>query len=94
MSAIVQGSVAVITGAAGGIGLGLARQAAKRGLRVVLSDIRRDALEQAARELSAQGTEVLAIPADVTREADMQSLAEEATKRFGKVKLMSSSLRR
>ncbi len=82
------GSVAVITGAGGGIGLALAHEAIARGMRVVVSDIRDEALAAAAAGLRAAGGEVLAMRADVTRAAEVIALAEAAVARFGKVNLL------
>lgn len=82
------GSVAAITGAAGGIGLALAEEAVRRGMNVAISDIREDALEAARAKVSAMGGDVLAIRADVTKSADVEALAAAAVDRFGKVNLL------
>ena len=82
------GAVAVVTGAASGIGLGLAGEAVQRGMKVVISDIREDALQAAAARLSGGGGEVLAVRADATRPADIEALAAAAVARFGKVNLL------
>jgi NAD(P)-dependent dehydrogenase (short-subunit alcohol dehydrogenase family) len=82
------GGVAVITGAASGIGLGLAGEAVRRGMKVVVSDIREDALQAAAAELAASGGEVLAVRTDATKAADIEALAQAAVGRFGKVNLL------
>ena len=82
------GSVAAITGAAGGIGFALAQEAVKRGMAVAISDIRANALEAARQQLAALGGEVLAVRADVTRSADVEALAAAAVARFGKVNLL------
>jgi NAD(P)-dependent dehydrogenase (short-subunit alcohol dehydrogenase family) len=82
------GGVAVITGAASGIGLGLAKEAARRGMKVVVSDIREDALQAAAAEVAEGGADVLAVRADATKGAEIEALAEAATARFGKVNLL------
>jgi NAD(P)-dependent dehydrogenase (short-subunit alcohol dehydrogenase family) len=82
------GGVAVITGAASGIGLGLAREAVRRGMQVVVSDVREDALEEAAQSLAQRGGQVLAVRADATKAADIEALAEAAVARFGKVNLL------
>jgi NAD(P)-dependent dehydrogenase (short-subunit alcohol dehydrogenase family) len=84
----VSGAVAVVTGAASGIGLALARGAVERGARVVLADIREAPLAAAAAELEAAGGEVLAVRTDVTRAAEVEALAAAAVARFGKVNLM------
>ena len=68
--AITEGRVAVITGAASGIGLAAAKRLATLGLRVCLADLGTDALEQAAATVGAaakQGpADVLAVPTDVS----------------------------
>ncbi|TVV75462.1 SDR family NAD(P)-dependent oxidoreductase [Sphingomonas solaris] len=83
-----RGSVAAITGAAGGIGFALAQEAVRRGMAVVLSDIREDALEAARKSLSELGGDVLAVRADVTSSAEVEALASAAVERFGKVNLL------
>lgn len=82
-----EGSVAVVTGAAGGLGLALARAAQARGCRLVIADIRADALARAAEELGAGG-EVLAVATDVSDAAAVEALAAATVERFGKVNLL------
>ncbi len=77
--------VAVITGAASGIGTGLARKAASLGMRLVLADVNADLLSAFAETLDA---EVLTVPTDVTEGAAVDSLAEQAWARFGGVDLL------
>jgi NAD(P)-dependent dehydrogenase (short-subunit alcohol dehydrogenase family) len=77
------GKVAVITGAASGIGRGLARTAAREGMRVVMADIEAPALEEAAEEVAALGTETLAVTTDVTDAASVDELAAAAFDTFG-----------
>ncbi len=82
---------AVITGAASGIGLALARRAAHEGMRLVLADIERDALAQAAQGLGTAATEVCLETTDVSREDDIAALAETAYRRFGAVHLLCNN---
>lgn len=78
-------TVAVITGAASGIGAGLAREAVKRGMAVVLAD--RD--ERALAAVSeAIGADAMAILTDVTDPAAVEALAEAAYARHGKIDLL------
>ena len=77
------GRVAVITGAASGIGLGLARTAAREGMRVVMADVEQSVLDDAAAEVAASGAETLAVPTDVTDPAAVGALADAAFERFG-----------
>lgn len=80
--------VAVITGAASGIGRALAFQAAAEGMRLVLADVEIGALEETAEELSAQRVEVLPIPTDITQPEQVHALALLATQAFGEVHLL------
>lgn len=82
-----RGQTAVITGAASGFGLELARLAASKGLNLVLTDVQQDALDEAVAELSATGeqtgTKVAAVRGDVSRAEDVQALADLCMERFG-----------
>ena len=78
-------TVAVITGAAGGIGAGLAREAARRGMQVVLADRDADALREVAAGI---GAAALAVPTDVTEPASVEALAEAAYATHGQVDLL------
>ncbi len=77
------GNTAVITGAGSGLGLELARQAARLGLRLVLADVQQDALDRCSEEMCAAGCEVLARRVDVSSGVEMQGLADAAFARFG-----------
>jgi NAD(P)-dependent dehydrogenase (short-subunit alcohol dehydrogenase family) len=74
---------AVVTGAGSGLGLEVARVAARRGMKLVLVDVQADALDAAAQELSAQGADVLARRVDVSDGAQMEALADAVRERFG-----------
>lgn len=80
-------AVAVVTGAGSGIGFALAQAAQARGCKLVISDIRAEALAEAETKLG-QGGEVLARQGDVASYADVQALADAAFDRFGKVNLL------
>jgi NAD(P)-dependent dehydrogenase (short-subunit alcohol dehydrogenase family) len=88
MSAIAEGGVAVITGAASGIGYALSQEALRRGMSVVVSDVREEALAAAAKTLEGQGANVLAVLADVASEENILALRDRALERFGKVNLL------
>jgi len=83
--------VAVITGAASGIGLGIARRAAKEGMKVVLVDIEKDALNQAEEELKASGVDVISVLADVSKSENIEKLAQKTIDTFGEVHLLCNN---
>jgi short-subunit dehydrogenase len=72
----------LITGASGGIGRALAEQAAAAGACLTLAARSADRLDELAHSLTARGGEVLAVPADVTGEADRERLLASAVERF------------
>ena len=83
--------VAVVTGAASGIGRGLAERFAAEGMHVVLADVEAPALEQAAQDMTAAGASVLAVRTDVSKAADVQALAGRTIERFGKVHILCNN---
>lgn len=83
-----RGRVAVVTGAASGIGRGLAEACAREGMRVVLADVDEAALAEAGRELEGAGADVLAVRTDVSRAEDVEALARETLEAFGAVHLL------
>lgn len=85
---ILGGGVAVITGAAGGIGEGLAHVAGDLGMRLVLADVAADRLHDVADQLSATGSEVLPVTTDVRDPAALDRLADAAYEHFGEVRLL------
>jgi NAD(P)-dependent dehydrogenase (short-subunit alcohol dehydrogenase family) len=85
---VLGGGVAVITGAAGGIGEGLARVAAEFGMRLVLADIAVDRLHHVTDELTATGSEVIGVKTDVRDPAALDHLADAAYEHFGEVTLL------
>jgi NAD(P)-dependent dehydrogenase (short-subunit alcohol dehydrogenase family) len=85
------GRVAVVTGAASGIGLALAQRWAAEGMRVVMADIEKDRLSEAADSLRDKGSEVVAVPTDVSDAAQVEALAEAALAAFGSVHLLCNN---
>jgi len=85
------GKVAVITGAASGIGRALAGRCAAEGMRLALADIEAPALELAAAELRAGGTEVLAVRTDVSRWEDVAALARSVVDAYGAAHLVCNN---
>jgi NAD(P)-dependent dehydrogenase (short-subunit alcohol dehydrogenase family) len=78
-----KGRTAVLTGAASGFGLEVARIAAREGMNVVMADVQADALERAAAEIGALGAPVLARRLDVSSAGEVEALAAATRERFG-----------
>src|SRR5688572_20069077 len=83
-----QGHVALVTGAARGIGAGIADRLAQDGARVAVVDRDAAGAEQMASRLVADGYEALAINADVTSEADVQAMVDAALSRWGQIDVL------
>ncbi|MFP6793072.1 MAG: SDR family NAD(P)-dependent oxidoreductase [Pseudomonadales bacterium] len=85
------GRTAVITGGASGIGLGMARSFAGRGMQLVLADLDEELLKAAEKEFSAAGTSVVCQVCDVSKLEDVELLAEVTMDRFGAVHVVCSN---
>jgi NAD(P)-dependent dehydrogenase (short-subunit alcohol dehydrogenase family) len=85
---LATGQVAVVTGAASGIGLALARAFCERGLAVALLDIEKPALDDAARTLRNDGHDVEPFVCDVADAEAVTHVAGLVTRRFGKVDVL------
>ena len=86
-----EGKVAVITGGASGIGLGMATRFAAEGMRLVLADIEEAVLEEAAAGLRENGAEVLTVQTDCGDAASMDNLAEESLAHYGSVHVVCNN---
>src|SRR3712207_8067275 len=85
---MLEGKVAVITGASQGLGRALALAYAEAGARVVMNSRSEENLHPVAEEAESSGAEVLAIAADVSQSADVEKLVGAATQRFGRVDVL------
>lgn len=82
------GRVVVITGGSRGLGLVLARQFADEGAKLVLLARDAEALARAVDDLEAQGAEVLAVPCDVTDEAQVHAAIDVTLERYGRIDVL------
>jgi A-factor type gamma-butyrolactone 1'-reductase (1S-forming) len=82
---LLEGKVAVITGAAGGIGRASALTFAREGAKVVLADRAESELSETARQVSEAGGDAVIIPTDVTRREDVVALVALALERHGRL---------
>jgi len=87
----LEGKTAVVTGAASGIGLGLARNFAKHGMHVVLSDLPGDRLEDALANVRKLGGRAIAAPADVSDRTAVKNLAAAALREFGAIHVVCNN---
>ncbi len=80
-----ENKVALVTGAASGLGLATAKAFAESGASVVLADWNEEAAQSAAKELAAQGHKTLAIRCDVSDDAQVEAMVKQTVATFGKL---------
>jgi NAD(P)-dependent dehydrogenase (short-subunit alcohol dehydrogenase family) len=88
---LTPGKVAVVTGAASGIGLALCERFACSGLNIVLADVEEAALADASEKIAALGVETLAVPTDVSDVASVEALSAATIDRFGSVHVVCNN---
>ena len=86
---LLEGKVAIVTGSANGIGLGIATRFAREGAKVVICDVDDERLPKAAEEIAEEtGAEVLAVRTDVSKEVEVENLFKQAIDRFGTLDIL------
>ncbi|MDN4094999.1 3-hydroxybutyrate dehydrogenase [Brevibacillus agri] len=88
MEKLLNNQVALVTGAASGIGLEIARTFAAEGAKVMLLDLNRDAADAASARLQEEGYEAMSLSADVTNEEQIQKSIQQAVETFGKLDIL------
>src|SRR4051812_6695553 len=85
MNISFEGKVALVTGAASGLGLATVKAFAESGASVALADWNEDAVRAAAEELTAQGCKALAIHCDVADDAQVEAMVAQTVAAFGRL---------
>jgi len=88
MSGLVNNKVVIVTGAARGIGAGIAADLAEKGAHVVIADLNADAARQTASKISSGGNNAIAVAVDVSSRASVKALIDETVSRFGRLDVM------
>ncbi len=86
--ATLAGQTVLVTGGSRGLGFVLAREFARAGCAIVICARGESALEQARLELKAEGARVLAVPCDVTEQAQVEDLVQQANRYFGGIDIL------
>jgi len=86
-----RGKIAVVTGAASGIGHALVERFAAEGMKVVLADVDEAALNEVSKSIEATGAATLAVPTDVSKAEDVDALALRTMQAFGGVHVVCNN---
>ena len=89
----MEGRAALVTGGSSGIGLAIARALGEDGYGITLSARRPEKLEDAARGLSEEGIEVLAVPANMANEDEVKAVAAAHRERYGRLDVLDQQRR-
>ena len=85
MEITFKGQVALVTGAASGMGLATAKAFAEAGASVVLADVNKKAVEKVAHSLKEEGYRILAVTCDVSKEDQVKAMVEKTVEEFGRL---------
>jgi len=85
---VLEGKVAMITGASQGLGKALAIAFAKEGAQVVVNARSEESIRLVTEEVESIGAEVLAVAADVSKDADVERMVHETVEQFGRIHVL------
>ena len=88
---LLEGKIAIITGAGTGIGKGIAKTYSREGAKIVLASRNRATLEKTAEELKAAGGTAMVLPTDVTVESQVIDLVRKTVDEYGRLDIMVSN---
>ncbi|VDG75451.1 short-chain dehydrogenase/reductase SDR [Actinobaculum suis] len=88
MYADLQGKIAIVTGASRGLGKAIVEKLLANGAKVTLVDLEQEALEAAAQDLGASSDQVLLVPADVSKAADVENYVDATVKAWGRIDIL------
>jgi 3-oxoacyl-[acyl-carrier protein] reductase len=80
--------IALVTGAASGIGAATARRFAREGATVAINDAKPEGLDAVAGEIRAAGAKALVLPGDVTKKVDCERIVQDVTRTFGRLDIL------
>jgi len=83
-----RGKVAIVTGAASGIGMAIAEAMSREGASLVISDINKEGLEKVAKEISKSGGRVLPVKTDISKEDEVEQMVESSIVQYGRVDIL------
>jgi meso-butanediol dehydrogenase/(S,S)-butanediol dehydrogenase/diacetyl reductase len=84
--------VVVVTGSGAGIGRGIALRFGREGAIVVVNDIRAEAAQKVADEITSAGSQAIAIPGDMTKEPDVNRMFDQVLETYGRVDILVNNV--
>jgi NAD(P)-dependent dehydrogenase (short-subunit alcohol dehydrogenase family) len=85
---LLKDKVALVTGSANGMGKRIALKFAEEGCNLIINDLSLDASQKVADEITALGSEAIAVKADITNSAEIEKMTEAAIKKFGRIDIL------